>query len=587
MLLSNYNIPTHSYVPQEIFEYTDNERLLLILFGNVVIQTMKTNISLNNNAPITEEAVIKEITDKYSTFLKEKEDTITELEIQKRMTIELYNDLLNTERAKRDAEVQKEVLKEKQHIDEKLLIMKESYERDIFSLKTEKENMSQQIESLKYVEKEHAILEEKLKNTATSLKDILENERNTVFKELTDAFQTEKDGLKEEILSLKSTISSYDNTVNVLKIEKEVEILRTENEYRTKQCEQIESLQRENGLLKMELQGLINQREKERFDLLTKNYENKENAMTELQKTVEEIRLQTSKSAVSQDKGKVGEMYFFELVNELFQDIDGFEIEDKTKVGHMGDFLMKFKEGFSIMVDCKNFNKSKVGTVDIKKFKADIKSNQHIRFAWMVSLNRGISSYDKYPVQTEFENGVLYCYMNTLLSWGDNQRNILISCWLFCKEIYLNFFDKENGDAEKIITLMKRDNNKKLIAERGRRKIKEMKNMNEQLKVTIYDLEKDLIEIIKGDVLMQNEDRLISLKNWWGQSLIWEESKKNKIEIEVLYDRFKQTLDEFEQADFDYDSFILNLKTFVKEDDFTKNKTKGSKKCVLNYKWVV
>jgi hypothetical protein len=228
-----------------------------------------------------------------------------------------------------------------------------------------------------------------------------------------------------------------------------------------------------------------------------------------------------------------------------------------------------------------------VGTVDTKKFKADIKSNQHIRFAWMVSLNRGISNYDKYPVQTEFENGVLYCYMNTLLSWGDNQRNILISCWLFCKEIYLNFFDKENGDAEKIITLMKRDNNKKLIAERGRRKIKEMKTMNEQLKVTIYDLEKDLIEIIKGDVLMQNEDRLISLKNWWGQSLIREESKKNKIEIEVLYDRFKQTMDEFEQADFDCDSFLLNLKTFVKEEDFTKNKTKVSKKCVLNYKWVV
>jgi hypothetical protein len=457
MLLTDYTIPHHSHVPQEIFDYTDNERMLLILFGNVAIQTLKTNLSLNNHTPITEEAAIKEITDKYNTFLKEKDGVITELEIQKRMTIELYNDLLNSERTKREDDIQKEVLKEKQHIDEKHSIMKENYEKDIFSLKTEKENMSQQIESLKHFEKECAILEEKLKNTAAGLKDILENERNTVFKELTDAFQTEKDELKEEILSLKSSISSYDNTVNLLKSEKEIEILRIENEYRARQSEQLDSLQRENGLLKTELQGLINQREKERFDLLTKNYESKENAMTELQKTVEEIRLQTSKSAVSQDKGKVGEMYFFELVNELFQDIDGFEIEDKTKVGHMGDFLMKFKEGFSIMVDCKNFNKSKVGTVDIKKFKADIKSNQHIRFAWMVSLNRGISNYDKHPVQTEFENGVLYCYMNTLLSWGDNQRNILISCWLFCKEIYLNFFDKENGDAEKIITLMKRD----------------------------------------------------------------------------------------------------------------------------------
>jgi len=543
MILLNYTLPDHSYIPPEIYEYTNNERMLLILFGNVTIQTLKNNLSLKNESQNTDKAtetIIKEITDKYTLFLKEKETVITELEAQKKITIELYNELFTTERNKLEMEIQKEVSKEKQHMEEKLQIMKETYDNNCLSLKIEKENIAQQVEKLKQVEMEYAILEEKYNNSTNHINDIVEKE-----------------------------------------------ILRLENGYKMKEWEQLEYLQKENSGLKMEIQNIVHQREKEKYEALTKNYETKENAMTELQKTIEEIRRQTSKTAVSQDKGKVGELYFFELVNELFQDMDGFEIEDKTKVGHMGDYLMKFKEGFSIMVDCKNFNKSKVGIVDIKKFKADIKSHQYIRFAWMVSLNKGISNYDKYPIDFEFENGVLYCYINSLSLWDENQKNIIISCWLFCKEIYLNFFDKENTDTEKVITLMKRDNNKKLIAEKGRKKIKEMKSMTEQLKVNIYELEKDLIEIIKGDILMQNEDRLISLKTWWSQSLIRDESKKHKIEIEAIYNKFKETLDEFEQVDLEYDGFVLNIKTFLNEDDFTKNKTKGTKKYILNYKWVI
>lgn len=543
MILLNYIIPDHSYIPPEIYEYTNNERKLLILFGNVTIQTLKNNHSLKNETQNTEKAtdpLVKEITDKYTLFLKEKETVITELEAQKKLTIELYNDLFTTERNKLETEIQKAVFKEKHHMEEKLQFMKENFDNNISSLKMEKENITQEVERLKQVETEYAILEEKYKNSTNRINDIVEKE-----------------------------------------------ILRFENGYKMKECEQLEYLQKENSKLKTEIQNMIHQLEKEKYEALTKNYENKENAMAELHKTIEEIRRQTSKTSVSQDKGKVGELYFFELVNELFQHMDGFEIEDKTKVGHMGDYLMKFKEGFSIMVDCKNFNKSKVGIVDIKKFKADIKSHQYIRFAWMVSLNKGISNYDKYPVDFEFENGVLYCYINSLFLWDENQKNIIISCWLFCKEIYLNFFDKENTNTEKIITLMKRDNNKKLIAEKGRKKIKEMKSMTEQLKVTIYELEKDLIEIIKGDILMQNEDRLISLKNWWSQSLIRDESKKHKIEMEIIYNKFKESLEEFEQSDLEYDGFILNIKTFLNEDEFTKNKTKGAKKYILNYKWVV
>lgn len=289
MILLNYNIPDNSYIPQEIYEYTNNERMLLILFGNVTIQTLKSNFSLKNEG---NEKIVKEITDKYNNFLKEKDTKITQLEITNNSTIELYKDLIEIEKDKLLNEIQKEVLKEKQFMEEKIQIIKEKYEKIVISLKSEKEFIIHQLEISKEIEKEKALLEEKLKNNDIVFKHIIDAEKNNIYKEVFNNFQKEKEFLKDEIVSLKA-----------------------------------------------EIQNIMNQQEKEKYKILTENYNQKENAIIDLQKSIEEIKIQTLKSSLSQDKGKEGETYFFELASNVFEDIDGFEIEDKTKTGHMGDFF--------------------------------------------------------------------------------------------------------------------------------------------------------------------------------------------------------------------------------------------------------
>ena len=591
MLLLNYSIP-ENYIPPEIYKYTDNERYLLLLFGNSIIQTIKNNTSLENENEYNENPIVKKLTDKYTTILKEKEDIITQLEMSKRISAEVYGDLIETEKSKINEEIQKELFKERQYIEEKTKLLKDHYDETIFSLKNDKEKMSQafeeQNEKIKLIENEKIKLEEKIKYDDQSIKSRIEQERIKIRNELYGLFQIENTKIKEEneekTQNMSIELRNMERLLDSLKNEKEIYILKIKQEYEIKEKEQNESLKNENISLKTEIQTLISEKERERYETLNETFEKNQSAIFELHKTIEEIKQQTTKKSLSQDIGKEGENYFFDLASEIFNHMDDFEIEDKTHQGHMGDFFLKFKE-FTILVDVKNFNTSKVGVTDLKKFKSDARRNPQIKIAWMVSLNKGISTYDTYPVEVEYDNGVLFCYINSLFFWEENQKKILISTWRFCKEIYINFFDKENENTERIAVLLKRDNNKKLIAERGKKRIKELKGMVEQMKNTIYELEKDLIEIIKGDVLMENDDKLNSLKNWFSQTMIREESKKNKMDIVNVFEKYKDTIEDGHPETVE--NFLVNLKTFIDDSDFSKNKTKGSKKYILNYKWVV
>ena len=289
MLLLNYSIPENIHLPYNIYEYTDNERYLLLLFGNSILQTIKTNVSLTNEDK--ENPIIKELTNKYSAILKEKNDIITELEISKKISSELYKELLDTERSKINNEIEKEILKERQYIAENTKILKEHYENNIISLKNEKEKIQneydiiksifkEQSEKIKVFEYEKIKSEEKIKYDEQIINSKIEQERSIIYNELYNNFQIEKTKFKEEIDnksyntekildSLKNEISTitnelkvqstkYENTISSLKNENELEMLKIKKEFEIKELQQNEIIKNENILLKTEIQKLIN-----------------------------------------------------------------------------------------------------------------------------------------------------------------------------------------------------------------------------------------------------------------------------------------------------------------------------------------
>jgi hypothetical protein len=136
------------------------------------------------------------------------------------------------------------------------------------------------------------------------------------------------------------------------------------------ESENKELIQKEADKIRLKYDLLLEQKDKQ-VDKLTENYE--------------KLLVQSHKS--TSHKGSEGEKEFSEYA-ETFIDFKGFEIIDKHTQGGQGDFHLHF-EDFDILVDAKNYKK-KVPNDQREKIKKDLLKNEHLHFAWLVSLNTSI-----------------------------------------------------------------------------------------------------------------------------------------------------------------------------------------------------
>ncbi len=138
--------------------------------------------------------------------------------------------------------------------------------------------------------------------------------------------------------------------------------------------------------------------------------------------------------ASSSAKGSVGERQFEELAQQTFVDFPGFQLLDKHTQGGEGDFHLHFQD-FNVLVDAKNYTK-KVPVEQRDKIKQDLLRNEHISFAWLVSLNTAVDKFDRAPIMFEWINSrqcVVYC--NHLLSFQDPTKLLRIM-WFTCRELF-------------------------------------------------------------------------------------------------------------------------------------------------------
>ena len=155
--------------------------------------------------------------------------------------------------------------------------------------------------------------------------------------------------------------------------------------------------------------------------------ESKDKVIDSLSSTYEKLytTIQTHKS--TSHKGKEGEKLFEYYADESFRDFKGYNLIDKHTQGGAGDFHMLF-EDFDVLVDAKNYKK-KVPIEQRDKIKKDLLKNEHLPFAWLVSLNTSIDKYDKAPVMYEWIN-TKQCivYINNLIE-NEDPRKLLRVVW--------------------------------------------------------------------------------------------------------------------------------------------------------------
>ena len=289
---------------------------------------------------------------------------------------------------------------------------------------------------------------------------------------------------------------------------------------------------------------------KEKYDLLLQE---KDKQVSKLSDTYEKLLVQSHKS--TSHKGSEGEKRFEDYAN-TFIDFKGFELIDKHTQGGAGDFHMRFEE-FDLLVDAKNYKKS-VSADQREKIKKDLIRNEHLAFAWLVSLNTSIDKYDKSPVMYEWIN-TKQCivYINNL-SQNEDPKKILRIVWFTCKELYRFVADVSEEDGE--LTNMK-DTHFKLMD-----KVKNLRKGIREVNTTI-NLTKNMIQMMDDQLkeILETETSTIVASNyslfddWWDTNIeitdedvrllstdLWFKFKNdNKLsmkEFDVTTDKFKQFL---------------------------------------------
>ena len=292
------------------------------------------------------------------------------------------------------------------------------------------------------------------------------------------------------------------------------------------------------------------EKSKEKYDLLLDQKDKQVNKLSEI---YEKLLIQTQSQKSNSIKGSDGEKQFYDYA-ETFIDFKGFEIIDKHTQAGEGDFHMHFEE-FGVLVDAKNYKK-KVPVDQRDKIKKDLLKNEHLQFAWLVSLNSAIEKFDKSPIMYEWINTTqCVVYINNLNSFEDPKK-ILRIVWFTCKELYKMIEDVIYDDSE--LTELKEMNFKLIDKIKNIRKT--IREINKSMNIT-----KNLIQITDDELrlLLENETNEIVTSNfslfdnWWEENIertqeetflistdLWLKFKQdNKTVIkdfEISPDKFKQ-----------------------------------------------
>ena len=314
---------------------------------------------------------------------------------------------------------------------------------------------------------------------------------------------------------------------------------------------QIELLSTQLKTYELENKEIINKevnKAREKFELLLQE----KDRQNQMNREVFDKAIQLTNKSTSH-KGSEGEKTFSEYA-ETFQDFKGYELLDKHTQGGQGDFHLHFEE-FDVLVDAKNYKK-KVPLDQREKIKKDLLKNEHLHFAWLVSLNTSIEKYDKAPIMYEWINTTqCIVHINNLSSFEDPKK-ILRIVWFTCKELY-KFIEDVNFDETELTEL--REKNFKMM-DKVRNIRKTIREINTSMNATrnlIQVMDDELKGILESETCEIVASNFSLFDDWWNLNLevtndesivasteLWTRFKQeNKLmisEMNITGDKFKQ-----------------------------------------------
>lgn len=392
---------------------------------------------------------------------------------------------------------------------------------------------------------------------------------NIGYKCIIDAEQSMLELTEEMIYNkVKEETSGELNKLKLdLLVEKEIAIKLDEkltNKYEIQMeryKKQIEALTCQLKSYELENKDIINEavkKEKEKCELLLKE-KDKQNLLN--RETFDKALAQLTKNKTAKEIGDDGEDIFYSL-STTFKDFKGYKIENKSKQGHKGDFHLFFEE-FNVLVDAKNYTAS-IHKKEIEKIENDLRINDNMKFAWLVSLNTDISECNRFTIMHKWimtdKGSKCIIYVNNLLDNKDPQ-NTLRLIWSICNEF--NKLTKETKSDNTEIQMYK---DRDILLEN---KIQKMQDRSAEIKRSINgtlfilkQMDNELLEflsVISNKIINKQSEKYDKISDWWHENIeyttddvsltsteIWMRFKKiNKeyiAENNISIDLFKETL---------------------------------------------
>jgi hypothetical protein len=404
--------------------------------------------------------------------------------------------------------------------------------------------------------------------------DIINKYNNDIEKMNKEIFVYKEELSKLEIENIKKDESfKHYQIISDLKIENEVN-------YKLKNKEDI--IKKEIDGYKEKINSMTIQIEKDKNERLMDTIDVNNKSIKDITLLLDNLKTQTTIVNKSNARGYSGENYFLNLALNTFCDCSNFEIVDKAKTPHSGDFWLKFDK-FTIMVDSKNYVDTPVPSRDRQKLKNDVSYNQHIKIAWLVSMDQPILTYSNYPFMIDIDDGVCYCYINSLMK-SENPANLLRMAWYASNFVHENLLnvDSENnmlGKYQKNEIRVKGILNKMLVQSKER--FATLNQLTENFKSADADIRDCLNEEIR-DVRTQHIE---VIESWWNINLIKEEG--HKLKSTEIHKKFISN-EENRRHGIDVDMFkqILRSIPSLKSDEIVRGKTDKAMYTIVGYKFV-
>ena len=239
---------------------------------------------------------------------------------------------------------------------------------------------------------------------------------------------------------------------------------------------------------------------------------------------VQKHQQQQGQTRTSTEIGAIGEEQFIGIAEKAFVDFEGFRLLDVHAQPHKGDAHIVIKD-LTIMVDAKAYSR-RVDSSQVEKIKADLRCNEHIPFAWLVSLNTGIDCKDGRVFSFEWI-GEAQCvvYVNNLLSHSDPGL-LLKTLFYLCRDQLARVRaagDDDGADARELASLRedRRQTAEKLNALKKR--LREVKSAITGLRNLYADLERDVagllnaegVDGVNASVVGGVHKHYVAISEWW------------------------------------------------------------------------